>query len=525
MATLGQAGRVGAVVLLGLALIVGMFTFFSGGLFRHTYMLDVIFDDATGAAKDVPVTMAGVPIGAVHDIKLTSFQKADLTLEIKDRYTIPRGSKFSIITPILGNVGELVVTPPADARRRPNDNIPPDSTNLVGERSLDVTTAFSKATDLINQLAETTRRSDKLIDTLTRTAMSTNSLITGPQVHQALNNVGQTSRNLNLASANGLKLTNRLNDALVQDNAQVQSLLRQTGTGARVALGNIDATTSQFKALAAENRGKLNEIVTDLQQTTASVSGITGELTDSFKEGQVPKNLTAIITNMKTASDNLVVISNNFQKLSGDQGLQGDLRETLHNVRASTEQTTYLLERINQLAGTKPHTATVVVPGGPVIVTPGTTPPGGTPPTRTNQGLVAPSLLPRIDLVQDLRASHFRSDVDAILPIRGSLPGAFARAGIYGLGDTNRGIAQFGTALDSQGLFDVRAGLYASKLSIGSDIGLGRRATLSLDLWDPNRYHLDARGVLMFGDGYGLIVGAEDIARRTSPTIGLEFRR
>ena len=89
--------------------------------------------------------------------------------------------------------------------------------------------------------------------------------------------------------------------------------------------------------------------------------------------------------------------------------------------------------------------------------------------------------------MQDLRASHFRTDLDAILPIRGSVPGEFARAGVYGFGDTNRGILQAGAALDRAGLFDVRAGLYASKLSVGGDIGLGRRETLSLDLWDPNR--------------------------------------
>ena len=526
MATLGQAGRVGAVVLLGLALVAAMFTFFNGGAFRHTYTLDVLFDDATGAAKDVPVTLAGVQIGTVRDIKLTGGQKADLTLEIKDNYLIPRGSAFSIVTPILGSAGTVIVTPPPDAAKRPNDTIQPNAADLIGQRSLDLNSAFTKASGLITQLSETTRRSDKLIDALTQTTLSAGNAINGPVVQKSLNDLGQTTTNLNAASANGLKLTQRLNGVLVQDNAQIQSLLRQTGTGARLALGNIDATTGQFRTLATENRGKLNEIVSDLQGTTASVSSITDQLNQSFKEGQVPKNLAGIVANMKAASDNLVVISGNFQKLSADQGLQTDLRETLHNVRASSEQTSYLLERLNQLAGTKAHSTVVVTPGGgPVIVAPDTAPPGGTPPTRTDGDLIAPSLLPRVDLVQDLRASHFRTDIDAIIPLRGSAPGAFARAGIYGFGDTNRGILQAGASLDRSGLSDVRAGLYASKLSVGADLGLGRRETLSLDLWDPNRYHLDARGVLMFTDEFGLIVGAEDITRRTSPTVGLEFRR
>lgn len=530
MATLGQAGRVGAVVLVGLALIGAMYTFFNGGLFRHTYTLDVLFDDATGAAKDVPVTLAGVQIGTVKDIRLTPAQKADLTLEIQDKIAgrdvlIPTGSTFSIATQILGGAGSVVVTPPPGAAKRPNDVIQPNAANLVGTRPVDLTSAFAKTTGLISQLSETARRSDKLIDVLTRTANSTNAAVTGPQVQRALNNLGQASANVNLASGNGLKLTRRLNTVLAQDSSELQALLRQTQTGTGVALGNIDDTTAQIKRLATRNREKLNEIVDDLQQTTASVSGLTGELNESFQEGKVPQNLTAIVGNMKTASDKLVMIADNFQKLSGDQGLQTDLRATLHNIRASSEQTNYLLERLNQLAGTKPHTAVVVAPGGPVIVTPGPTPPGGTPPTRTDRGLIAPSLLPRIDLVQDLRASHFRADMDAIIPIRGDAPGMFGRVGLYGLGDTNRGILEVGSALDPQGLFDVRGGIYASKLALGGDIGLGRHATLSLDAWDPNRYHLDARGVWMFGDGYGLLLGMEDITRRTSPTVGLEFRR
>ena len=514
MATLGQAGRVGAVVLLGLVLLAAMFTFFNGSAFRHTYTLDVLFDDATGAAKDVPVTLAGVQIGTVRDIRLTQGQKADLTLEIKDDHLIPRDSAFSIVTPLLGSTGSVVVTPPADAAKRPGDTIQPNATDLVGQPSVNLATAFSKANGLLGQLTETARRSDRLIDTLTQTAANTDQIIQGPDTKRTLANLTQ-------ASANGLKLTQQLNGVLVQDNAQVQALLRQTQSGAKVALGNIGETTGQFRILATENRAKLNEIVSDLQDTTASVSGITGQLNESFKDGQVPKNLGAIVANMKTASDNLVVISANFQKLSADQGLQGDLRETLRNVRASTEQTTYLLERLNQIAGTKPHSTVVIATpgGGPVIVAP-----GGTPPVRTNQGLSAPTLLPRYDLVQDLRASHFRTDLDAVLPLKGAAPGEFTRVGVYGFGDTNRGILQAGAALDRSGLFDARAGLYASKLSVGGDIGLGRKQTLSLDLWDPNRVHLDARGVFMFTDGFGLLVGAEDITRRTSPTVGVEFR-
>ncbi len=510
MATLGQAGRVGLLVVVAVALVVATLAWFRGGLGRNSYTIDVLFDDASGVDKDAPVTLAGVPIGKVDSVTLTPSQKADLKLEIKQQYHIPTGSTFSIVTPILGSAGNVVVAPPEDAAKRPKDVIQPGATDLQGERSIDISAAFSKANVLLTQLSETTRRSDRLIDALTQTALTAQNELGSPQVQRTLDN-------LSVASANGAHLTAQMNAALATDNAQLQGLLRQTAGGERTILGNLDSTTGQLNSLATQNRGKLNDVVSNLQDTTASLSGITGQLNDALKNGDAPQNLGAVLKSLKTASDNLVLISDNFAKLSGDQGIQGDLRATLHNVRASTDATDALLERLDELTGARRRPA--------VVIAPGATPPGGAPPVRTDENLIAPELLPRIDLVQDLRNSHFRTDADIVLPLQGDVPGAFARVGVYGLGDTNRAILEYGAALDPRGLFDVRGGLYASKLSLGGDIGLGRRATVSVDAWDPNRLHLDTRGVLILGDGFGLLVGDEDLLRRPAPTVGLEYRR
>ncbi len=84
---------------------------------------------------------------------------------------------------------------------------------------------------------------------------------------------------------------------------------------------------------------------------------------------------------------------------------------------------------------------------------------------------------------------------------------------------------QAGRGLGKNGLVDARAGLYASKLSVGGDLGLGRPATLSFDLYDPNKYHLDARGVLNLTPDLGLIVGGEDLSRHPGGLVGLEYRQ
>ena len=84
---------------------------------------------------------------------------------------------------------------------------------------------------------------------------------------------------------------------------------------------------------------------------------------------------------------------------------------------------------------------------------------------------------------------------------------------------------QAGRGLEQNGLVDGRAGIYASKLSVGGDVGLGRRTTLSLDIYDPNNFHLDAKGVLMLAPELGLVVGGENLNRHAGALIGLEYRQ
>ena len=124
------------------------------------------------------------------------------------------------------------------------------------------------------------------------------------------------------------------------------------------------------------------------------------------------------------------------------------------------------------------------------------------------------------------RDRHFRTDIDAVVPLS-IAPVTFVRAGIYGFGDSNKLILQGGQALDKKGLVAGRVGIYASKLSVGADVGLGKRQTLSLDLYDPNNFRVDAKGTLMLAPEIGLVLGGENLnrSRRSSALIGLEYRK
>ena len=522
MATLGNAGRVGLVFVLAAALFAGMVTFLRGSLSSgNTYSFDVLFDDAKGVTAETPVTIAGVQIGKVETVRLTPGQKADLKLQIKNSLNgrpvrIPRGSRFTINTPLLGTSGTVVVVPPADAYKRPANDIKDGEADLIGEKSGDLTASFDKATVLLDQVTVTTKKVDTLLD-------NANRLAGDPRIQ---NSLSQTLGNINAASANGLKLTNRLDGLLLSDNAQVQALLRQTQGGAQVSLDNIAQTTASIRDTTRENRKQINAIVHNLNDTTSAVAGITGNANQALSGGQ----LTATVANLKTTTDNLAAttakfnaIAGNFQSLSGDPKVQSNLRETVANIKDSSEEAKFLIERLNKLAGgrKKAPAAVIVAPGAGAVIVPGGTP-TVTPTPAPSRG--APYYLPRVEALYNTRDRHFRTDIDAVVPLS-ILPVTFARAGVYGFGDSNKLILQAGRGFGPNGLVDARAGLYASKLSVGADFGLGKKETLSVDLYDPNNYHLDAKGVLMLAPELGLVVGGENLNRHAGGLIGLEYRQ
>jgi phospholipid/cholesterol/gamma-HCH transport system substrate-binding protein len=506
MPTVGHAARVGAVVLVAVALFIWMWSFFVGNtLDSKTYDLDVLFDDASGIDKDAPVDLAGVQIGTVQSVFLKD-QKANLRLKIKKDQPIPQGSRFTISTPGLATSGVVSIVPPPDAATRPP--IAPETPGLRGERPGDLSSAMLHATALMDQVAETTRKANKLLEAATELVGS----------RKLRTDLEETADNLNTASANGVKLTDRLNTVLDTDNARLVALLNETQGRSKVALDNLVDTTAQVRGVMRDNRQQITEIVGNLRDSSAAIAGIASQTNDMLKGGAVTKNVAASVANLKTLTDKLNTIAGNMEKLTGDKGVQEDVRATLHNVRQTSEETAALTERLNHIIGGRKKTVAVVAgPGGAAAVA---VPPS---PTSAKTGVKTAAPLLRADLVQNTRDSHFRMDVDATMPLS-TAPLTFGLAGIYGVGDNNRITLQYGQALPG-GVFDYRGGLYASKLALGADFGLGRDTIGSLDLYDPNRLHLDARGVMMLSKELGLTFGGEDILRHSGTVVGVEFRR
>lgn len=499
MTTLGYSARVGIVVLIAIGVFFGIIWFLRDGLTGNQYYkVHVLFDDASGADKGVDVTMAGVAIGQVDNITLTKGLRAELTLSIKKRWVIPQGSRFLISVAPLGDVGVVTVVPPPDAGTRQYPAIRPGAVVNGGAQEADFTGTLNNANALMGSFQVTVQKINKLLD-------QTSALVADPSMQKGLH---QSFANMQMLSHNGVVLTQEMNSALVDDNAQVTRLLTRTQAGMDANLKNVTATTTDIRSLADSNKDNINQIVGNLRDTTAAVEGITEETNDMLKKGGLSKNMSAVMANMNETTRKLDALAGNLEQISANAQMQGDLAATVHNLRLTTEQTDVMVRRINHLIGVKENAAE-----------PASAP---TTPTKSSES-AAPAILPRVDMYENTREHRFQADVDAFMPFGNT--GGFGQVGIFDAGNTNRLDLEYGTLAPAGSLFDYRMGVHDSRLALGGDWGLGRRESISADLYDPNYAHLDVLGSLMLNPNIGLLVGGDDLTKRSSAVIGVELRR
>lgn len=519
MSTLGYSARVGLVVVIAAIIGIWGFLFFQNHLSEHeTYPLTVTFADATGLIKDTPVTLAGVQIGKVADvILLPATQQAAAKLKIDKKWSIPTGSTFVIVTPVLGTTGTLSVVPPPDVAQNPKPALAPGAI-VAGQRPADLQASLESADKLLSQLQTTMGKVNTLLD-------RTTTVVGGPQVQRTLSNVQASSDNIRI-------LTGQLGTLMERDNAQLTLLLAQMQSGAKSTIGNLTAATADVKGITSENREAITEIVGNMRDTTAALEGITSQANSLLgPQGGVSKNVSATMANVNAMTANLSAttaklndIAGNVQKMTGDTQVQSDLRSTVHNIKETTDQTTVLVARLNKILGVKPKPAAVVVaPGGTaaVVVAPGA---AATVPQVDVPQTAGPEYLPRVDLLQNTRDSHFRMDLDVLLPY-GFTPEGFVRTGVNSVADNDRFTLQYGSVLDRKQGIASRFGLYKSKLGVGADYGLGKNFSINGDLYDPNHARADIKGVYMFDHNMGLVIGGDDIWRHTGTVVGLEYRR
>lgn len=480
MDTARTALQVGLLVFFAAILfIIGYYFFFGAVKSQKYYPITAEFADAQGIVQGADVDLAGVKIGEVSGVELAPNDEALVRMRIKRDKKIPKKSIVTIASSLLGGNATVTITPPGPRlEAQYGDYMPGDM--IPGSEPFSLTNLESQAGPVMSQLTTTMKRADLLMTSAARMTGSINRIVADPRMQRSLTD---TMNNLDLASRQGLLLTRQMQGMLAEDNGE-----------ARMALGNIDATTGEFRDTAAENRAKLDHIIEHMDRTSASLDHLTAQLDQAFAQGHVPANLAETVANLKQATEQLNQIEADVHNVTGNAQVQSDLKTTIHNVAQTSGSTSQLVQRLNAL--TSGHL--------------GASGPGA----EQFQG--------RLDFTQNFRTSKFRTDFDLYAPLSSV---DFARLGVYDLTGSNLLNLQYGFRPAYNSRIDYRAGVYAGKVAVGADYDLFGLNTFSLDLYDPNRLRLDARDHIPLNAQTGVWLGVEDIPRTNALTLGLELRR
>ncbi len=283
--------RVGLLVLAALAVATVLTLQFSDlrKNWQKTYALAIQFDEAPGLQKGTPVTLSGVKIGRVDEVRLADEGGVLAVVHIQQERQLRKDARASLVRSILGD-STITFSPGINSEHLPpNAKIkgsPPSDPLQIVER-LDVRlnetlTAFAETSREwqqvaanVNALIET--RQGRLDDVIERTAL-------------ALEQFTQTMHAANgtLTSANNLLADPELQESLRVTVAALPQMVNETRgaiSAARTSIEKIGTTADELGVtLATMNQvadplaRKTPSIVTKLDSSLGQLEVMLGEL-------------------------------------------------------------------------------------------------------------------------------------------------------------------------------------------------------------------------------------------------------
>jgi len=300
-----QEWRVGVFVVFALALLAALILSFSKGLspLRSTYEIRLRTTDVGGIKSRAGVLMAGVQVGNVSGIDLApDGRSVVITLDIEQRYRIYRDAQFNIEQSGLLGDQYIAIVPRQNA-----GEVLKDGEEVETAPSTDFKEMLRSAAGLIVRL-------DNIATTLQSAARRIDqSLISEGNVVA----ISQTATNLQAVSSKATGTLDRI-DKLVSDNSGE----------IKAAVGDLQAFARDLKLLAvdlrqvvATNADDVGRVVKNVE--TASVaardflSGLNegeGLLGGLLHDEQMRREGGVLISNLATASANLVILSSNLSR-------------------------------------------------------------------------------------------------------------------------------------------------------------------------------------------------------------------
>lgn len=485
---LKNEAKVGLLVFAALVALIAMYWFLRGfGLGARAFSIYAVFSDAKKLDKGADVRMAGVKVGYVETVTLTSDSRARVDMKIWDDTCVPGNSIARITTGAF--IGDYYV----DVLPGSNHTCLTDGQRISSSEPMNYEKLVSNVGDLVDELkisvasinsvladkqtVQAFKNTVKQLDEATRSAVELVDSVKGT-IRQASPSIQRSLDNMALATGNAAKLTEDMRCMLNNDaRPNVQAILAK----ANDAMANLDATIVEAKGVMSEAK----DVMGGFKGSGPKVESALTKLDDAMQQTD------EMMKNLKDASGDI-------KEITSDKELKQNIKDTMKNAANATANANALICNLNKkLSGLK---------------MPGSTRKAEIP----DYGLTTDSLW-------NTSQGQYRFDANYTL---GGFGGSdmFYRLGAFNIGEHTGANIQAGKLIGSSTA--VRGGIYASRLGLGLDQRLGRVLLISADGLRPNDPEYDLRAVINFGAGFGLYGGYSNIIHDKPDTfVGIHYEK
>jgi phospholipid/cholesterol/gamma-HCH transport system substrate-binding protein len=267
--------RVGALVLVAVAVLVGLIFLMSGstgGIFAPKLKLRSYFENASGLKDGAPVTLEGVTIGNVQHIRVVPERNptpVEVTMSIGEEYMRDLHANSTTAIAQAGVLGDSFLDIDSTHAYGPP---PANNAELRATQSPNIQSVISTSQDSIQQISVLIRKLDVLMDSINSGKGTVGRLINDPAYYAKISRITDHLERITNQISDGQgtigKLINddtlytRANSAIDNVNRITASLEQGQGTAGKLLkdetlYNNLNATvTSTNNLIAAINAGK-----------------------------------------------------------------------------------------------------------------------------------------------------------------------------------------------------------------------------------------------------------------------------
>jgi phospholipid/cholesterol/gamma-HCH transport system substrate-binding protein len=306
---------------------------------------------------------------------------------------------------------------------------------------------------------------------------------------------------------------------------QVQSVLANKQIVARVerALDSLaDASDSASKVaqvaatIAQRSEPATQDILNRLSRAAADMQETSSTIRAAIAQGTALEDVQATAGNIQEATKHIADLTATLDELASSPKTKEQFRETLDVIHEASLK----LKKIGSDFETFSDELRKAAPSVPKVVKEAEQISGTV--NQLQESLKPPEVHPDFRVLYNSKAGRTFStgNLDFNYP---STPEHFVRLGVDDIGEESNVNIQLG---EHQRLGTLRYGLVRSRLGVGFDLQLPRRAKLSLDLFNPNSMRADVLlGVPLGRSDWALLAGARDVGQENLFVIGARLRK